>query len=197
MSGILSILSSLCILVVYATYFIQVRKGTSIPNPATWLIWTVVILMNSVTYFTVIHGDWVKTIYTVVAAVCVASLSLFSAAKGKFGRIGWTEWVALALCIFVGILWKTTGDAIVANLALQVILFISFIPTAVGLLKKKLCEGPLPWSLATFAYLLTIVALLLDWQPGNAASLAYPIVNGVMGNGLIAVIAWRQKLAAR
>ncbi len=197
MSNVLSVLSSLCILAVYLTYYIQVRKGTSVPNPATWLIWTVVILMNSVTYFSFMHGDWLKSLYTAVAAVCVASLFIFSVVKGKFGRIGWTEWAALALCIFVGVLWKTTGNAIVANLALQTVLFISFLPTAIGLLKKELREGPMPWSLATFAYVLTVISLLLDWRPGNASSLAYPIVNGVMGNGLIAAIAWRQKLASR
>lgn len=187
MAHVLSILASLCICAVIVMYYRQVAKGHSTPNPATWLIWLVLGIMNAVSYFVVVRGNYFEWAITGFAAVGLSAI-FYALRKGKFGDLGWTEIVCGTLCLLVGVVWKITGDAITANILLQVIYVISFIPTAFGLLFKDAKEKAPPWNLAVLAYTLVVIAIIIDWGEGSWLELVHPIANGIVGNGSIALI---------
>lgn len=186
MSELLSIAASLFMVAVVITYFLQVRDNVSTPNPATWLIWSVVSTMNCISYFSVVEGNVFKFFVTVIVAVGLSIVCIYTLRTGRFGKIGWVEIISLLLAVAVGVVWKTAGPKL-ANLALQVIFVISFIPTIRGLIKGELKERPRPWILAVTAYVCQVLSLLADWQ-GDWISLVYPVVNGIIGNGSVAAI---------
>lgn len=187
MSEIFAVIGNLLMIGVVVTYFNQVREGASVPNPSTWLLWALVTVINAVTYFYVVEGNLWQSAYTLIVAVGLSGLFLYSLIYGKFGKVGWIEVVCFLLAGGVIILWRVTGNATVANLSLQVIFIISFIPTIVGLLRGSLREKAFAWNLAVTSYIFTTVSLVSSadflW-----ASLAFPIVNGILGNGSVAVI---------
>ncbi len=190
MAQVLSTLASLTLVVVVFLYLRQVVRGSSVPNPATWLIWVVVSTMNTITYFSVVHGNVFEWTITLVATLGLTAIFLYSLIRGKFGRIGEEEILCTALAFGIGIFWRTTGDAIMANIFLQAIFLISFLPTMIGLVRGTLREKPLPWTLATIAYSLLILAILADWEDGSGYKLIHPIVNGLIGNGGAALTIW-------
>ncbi|MBT6691086.1 hypothetical protein HOB10_01990 [Candidatus Parcubacteria bacterium] len=193
MSELLSITASLFMVAVVVSYFLQVRSDVSTPNPATWLIWSIVSIMNSFSYFSVVQGDMFKFFLTVISATGLTIIFFYALRTGKFGKPGWTEIISFTLALVIGIIWRTTGNTILANLSLQLVLVISFYPTISGLIRKELREKPLPWVLAVIAQFFQIASIILDWQTsGGWPALAYPILNGVMGNGSVAVIIYYQ-----
>ena len=187
MSQLFVIIGNLLMVAVLVTYFKQVKEGTSIPNPSTWLLWVVVSLMNAVSYFLVVQENLWQSMYVLVATTGLTVIFIYSVMKGKFGKIGTMEKISFVLALAVGILWKTTGSADLANLSLQVIFVISFIPTIHGLLTHKLKEKGLPWNLAVASYAF-ITAGILTSESYRWIALVYPIVNGILGNGSVALI---------
>lgn len=184
---IFAVAASITVVFVYLTYFKQVARDESIPNPATWIIWLVVNLLNAATYFLVVSGDHWKSLITVITSSCVIGIFLYTLSRGKFAKIQLTEKVCLGLALAVGMFWQTTNNARVSNLMLQLVFVISFIPTATGLWRGNLKERWHPWGLAVLAYLFQICSLLSDFD-NNWIALAYPVVNGVLGNGSIALL---------
>jgi hypothetical protein len=186
MSDLFSSLSGLTMAIVAFVYFAQVVSGASTPNPATWLIWLVAMTMNTITYYFVSHGNVLQIITPLVITCGILLIVLFSLVKGKFGRVGAVDMVVLFLSCVVGIFWKTTGDPVVSNLMMQIILVISFVPTLVGLIKRRLREKSLSWNLAVLSYCFLIVSIV-SGSSWTWAQLAYPFFNGIVGNGSVAI----------
>ena len=193
MSNLFSIISTILVFIVYITYFKQTLIGKSTPNPATWIIWLTVMIMNIFTYFTVVGGDYIKTMVPVTTTSFALLIFLYALFWGKFTKLSITECVCLILAIVVGMFWKVTHDDIITNLLLQVILAISFYPTIQRLLEKKSKEGPIPWALGVCAYIFLILSLCTGEEKQKWYAYAYPFVNGVLGNGSVAFIAFRQR----
>ncbi len=195
LSKLFFIIGNLLILVTLVTYFKQVRDGESEPNPATWSLWLVIGLINLVTYFLVVEGSVWKSLYVILATAGLSVIFLYSFAKGRFQKLALTDKVCLVLAIAVCVVWKTTGSAVIANVSLQAAYIISFIPTIRALLMETAREKPLPWFLATFSYVFSIAGILSS-QTYSWPELAYPVVNGILGNGFVAILALFQSRRA-
>lgn len=187
MSQLLSVLASVLITIVMFCYARQVVLGTSTPNPATWLIWTVVTAMNTTTYFSVVQGNPWKTAVTSIVAFMVFLIFVYSLARGKFTGMKWAEVACAATALCVGVFWRITGDVVLANLLLQLVFLISFTPTVLRLLRNESREEPFPWDLAVVAYSVMIGAIVADWGSGSPVALAHPILNGIVGNGCVSI----------
>ena len=181
-------LASLLIVLVLVAYFKQVIKGQSTPNPATWLIWSIVCTMNAVSYFLVVKGNLWQSSITIIVAVGLSSIFVYSLVKGKFGKLGKTEVICFVSAVIVGILWQITGDANLANILLQGVFLISFVPTVLGLLKRELKEKALPWNLAVVSYSCLLISVIIDIENAGWIALVHPIANGIIGNGSVALI---------
>lgn len=196
LGNLFSLLATLLVPVVYILYFRQVVRGLSVPNPATWLVWSTVMLLNALTYFLVSDKDPFKTSITVVTLVLMVAVMTYSWLKGKFSPLKKTEKYILFLCGLIFIFWQTTGQIELAHLFLQIILFISFVPTIAGIIVGKNKESSPPWIIAIISYLLLIISTIIDFK-GNYYQFAYPIINGVLGNGSVLFIIYFKKMTNR
>lgn len=187
MSEIFFIASSVITIVFLVVYFAQVRNGSSTPNPSTWLIWAIVSVMNAISFFLVSGENIWQSLYVLLIAVGLVSIFVYAIVKGRFGRIGILEWVIALLALLIGVIWKTTGNADVANLSLQVIFLMSIVPTIVGLLRNELREKGLPWYLAVTSHALVVIGILVSGS-FRWVELTYPLVTGVIGNGIVALV---------
>ncbi|MDD5290246.1 MAG: hypothetical protein PHT40_03565 [Patescibacteria group bacterium] len=183
---LLGLISGFLVVPVYITYFLQVKKGTSVPNPATWSIWVAAMLLNGATY-SKMTGNFFESLIAIIVPILLLLMFFYIITRKKFSALKKTEAIVLIITFFVGILWKIT-NATISNLCLQGILLFSFWPTIRGLLSGQATEKPLPWLLGVVAYLFTVAANLSDFQ-GDYAKLVFPIVNGIIGNGSVGIIA--------
>jgi hypothetical protein len=176
--------SNILLLIVIAIYLNQIRKGQSDPNATTWLIWSVVGLINTLSYIAVVQNDYWQAAITITATGGLTTIFLYSLLKGKFKKLGTVDTVCLILAAIVGALWQISGNADITNISLQAIYVISFIPTVHGILKETHKEKSLAWDLAVIAYSFSVIGVLTTedfrWQ-----ALFYPVVNGVLGNGAV------------
>lgn len=184
----LSIIGGVLLIAAFYCYFRSVAKNTSTPNPTTWLIWLVIFIMNTITYFMVARESIWQTMITIVAALGILAIFFYSLFRGKFARVGAIEVLCLVIAVAVGVVWKMTKDPILANLLLQFIYVISFVPMITGLVRGTLKEKVLPWVLAFGAYIPTIIIILINWNTSSWVGLVHPIVNGLMGNGAVILL---------
>jgi|GEM_PF-767149 len=190
LSDILALAASGLFLVVSLTYFLQIVRGQSTPNPATWTIWLAVSILNTIT-FARITDTWYQALIPATTAVCLTLLFIYALTKAKFTPFLRAEKIALGITGLVGVLWLFSGDDKLANLLLQGILLFAFWPTVRGLLKGTAREKALPWILSVIAYGLLMSSQLINFH-GNYVALVYPFVNGVLGNGVIAILATKK-----
>ncbi|MEK9159870.1 MAG: hypothetical protein AAB383_04025 [Patescibacteria group bacterium] len=192
LSQILGGLSGLMLIAAYVLYFKQALKGESKPNPASWAIWMVAGLINAFTYFTVVEGNVWQSFCVSMEAVGVVLVFGYALVKGKFSRVSAVEILCFLMAVGVGIFWQVTSDDRIANLLLQSIYVISFVPTVVGLAAGRGKENPASWSVCVLAYFLSILSLVAG-QSGDWIAFVHPVVNGVIGNGLVAFLSFRKK----
>jgi len=101
--------------------------------------------------------------------------------------IGLVEIAALAGAIIVSYFYIRTKNHRVSNMMIQVIFLISYVPVAVGILTGALIESPPAWILGIISYVFMALAVVVDYN--DWLELAYPIANGIIGNGVVAILA--------
>lgn len=195
-SQILGGLSGLMLIVAYVLYFKQALKGESKPNPASWAIWLVAGLINAFTYFTVVEGNMWQSFCVSMEAVGVVLVFFYALVRGKFSRVSAVEILCLLMAVGIGIFWQVTSDDRIANLLLQSIYVISFIPTVSALVAGRGKEHPASWSVAVLAYFLSTLSLMVDYS-GDWIAFVHPVVNGLIGNGLVAFLSFKHELRKR
>ncbi len=188
MTQILALISLLLNLVATGIYLTQIIKNKSTPNPSSWIIWVVINLINLITYFALVDKSIWVALTSLTSTVVVSIIFLLSLFKGKFTKINLVDTASLIMVIGVGFLWKMSGNAVISNVALQIIFVISFFPTINGLLIKMAREKPIPWFLGAVAYILQIVIILLN--PVTLWALIFPVIQ-VIGQGSIAGISFK------
>lgn len=192
-SEILGLMAGLTSAIAATIYLLHMLRGKNTPNPATWFIWAVVHTMNTVSYVMLngVFRDWQNSLIAVVMAIMIITIFVTAWKRSHFSKFSRKDAYALVGALIVGIIWKLTKDEQIANLLIQVLLIYSFWPTIVGLLKKQAQENPLAWSVAVLAYFLTIAAITSNStfsMSNDWVKLVYPFVNGILGNGSVAVI---------
>lgn len=178
------LIAGLTALIAYGLYFKQTLKGQSTPNPSTWVIWLLVGIINAFTYFSVTGNNLWQSFVVIAVTFSVSVIFVYSLFKKKFSRISKTEIVMFILAIAIGVFWQITSNDRVANLLLQGIYVISYIPTILGIIKCTGKEYYAAWTVAFIAYLFSTISIisghLTDW-----VALIHPIVNGLLGNGIV------------
>lgn len=188
-----SLIANVLMVIVLTIMFRRIIRGTTDPNPITWFIWVVVMTMNVFSYHVIVKGNWTEMVLAIVTTLGVISIFGYSLWKGKFQRVEVADGIALVLAVIVGVVWKTTENVVLSNAALQVVLLISFLPTIRGIYQEEIKDHPLPWTIAVVSYGFQILTVLSSSAGWHWAELCYPIVNGILGNGSVAVVAFLQR----
>jgi hypothetical protein len=146
--------------------------------------------MNSITYFGVVGQDLFKWLITAVSAGALVIVFFYSLFCGKFTKMRKVDIICLALAIIIGVIWKMT-NGVVANLLLQGVMVLAFVPAAIGVYQNKAKEKPMPWALAVGSYTLMTATILVGWQ-GNWEALVHPLTSGIGGNAVMMILAVSQ-----
>ncbi len=191
-SNFLGLLSGVTALLAYAFYLKQAIKGQSTPNPSSWAIWFLAGIINTFTYFSVVNGNIWQSLFVVAITFSILIVLVYSLFKGKFTKITNLEVVIFLMAIAIGIFWQITSNDRISNLLLQSIYVISYIPTIIGITSGRAKENYNSWLIAVIAYFFTTLSLITNY-PGDWISFISPILNGMLGNGLIVYLILRRR----
>lgn len=187
LSQFFGLLAGLTALLTYFFYFKQVLKNKSTPNPATWVVWVVVGLINVLTYFAVTGDNWWQSFIVIAVFFCMTGVFIYSIFKGKLSRLSSVGIVSLILVIIIGVFWQVTANDRIANLLLQGIYLISYIPTGVGILRGTVKEHHTAWIIAFTAYVFSVFSVYTG-PPADWVAYAHPVINGLLCNGAIVLL---------
>lgn len=193
MANWFSWIASVCCCLSMSIYFAQVVRGSSVPNPATWIIWLIIGVINAITYFLVVEHHLLRSLTLIVVTAGILAVTIYSLVRGRFAKLRRLDVICLSLALVTAVIWRVTGDPVLANLILQVVYIISYVPTISGLRQRTLREQPWPWILAVFGYIFMIAATMTSWTDQSWPALAHPVINGLLGNGLVAYYAVRDR----
>ncbi len=191
-SNLLGALAGVAALLAYAAYLRQALRGESTPNPASWGIWFLAGIINAFTYFSVVKGNIWQSLFVIAVTVSVGVVLCYALLKGRFSKITGVEKIIFALALCVGLFWQLTTNDRIANLLLQGIYMISYIPTLVALINARARERPTSWLIAMCSYTLATAAVASNFS-GDWIAFISPVVNGLVGNGLVLTVIMGKK----
>lgn len=155
----------------YIPYLLSIVRRKTLPNPATWWIWSIMGAILLASYYAAGNQDaiWVPISYFIGPTV-TAILSV------RYGRNEFSkfEWYCLAGAGFSLLLWWLTDSPEIALTINIMIDLIAIAPTLRKTYFKPDSEDPLSWSIFWVANTLNVCVVLLS---GNITygALAYPL----------------------
>jgi hypothetical protein len=210
-------MSSLVMIGAFSTYVYQATQGDSTPNPATWTISFVTALFNYFTFQVFAEGKWYKKITPLVVTILFGVVVVYSAVANKFTALTVYDWICAALCVLVALFWYwpvierrfgvhsrfftfwteihkqwwgfVIDKAVITFAFVQLIFFLAFLPTIIGVLNGNAIEGITAWIIAVAGYgVLLLGQILAHEKRQDILEMFYPVVNGIMGNGSIVLM---------
>ena len=191
------ILANLLLISTIILYFRNVVVKGVTPNPAAFFIRSVVAVMNCFSYLSVVQKDYFKISVLLVSTLGLLLIFFYALMCGKLTKLRTVDVVCGVAAFVIGVIWKTTGNAVMANLLLQSIMLLAFYPAISGVLAGVAKEEAFPWFLATLCYVFMIISILVDWHIGSGYALVHPVISGFCGNGALATAVWWHNRKAR
>ena len=191
------ILANLLLVATVVIYLRNVVKNGVTPNPAAFFIRSVVAVMNCFSYFAVLHKDYFKLSVSIVSTLGLVIIFIYALMRGRLTKLRTVDVVCGLTATAIGVVWKTTGNPILANLLLQSIMLLAFYPALSGVLSGIAKEKAFPWVLASSCYVFMVLAIIWDWNSGSWYALVHPVVSGFLGNGSLAIAIWWHNRKAR
>lgn len=191
MATFLTLLASAIFIAAFIIYNKNLFKGQFTSHPVSWVLFTVITLVNSTSYFAM-SGDWVKTLVAFTdCAVCIITLVvLLVTRRGTKKAVELADWVILGIGLIAILSWWLFRSATIGNLIIQGAAVIAFIP----LYRAPQNEPPLPWFLWGSAFILQVSVVMLRWQ-GNVFDLVNPLQCLTLHAGLVILILRSRHLA--
>jgi hypothetical protein len=184
---ILGVISGALLIIGYIPYIYEVLKKTSVPNRASWFIWS---LSTIVLFFGAKETGTHDAIWVPLADAVGCTLIFLCAIPWGVGGWSKTDRFSLFICLASLVLWWYTGNALVALLANLVVYVSGYVPTIKKAWDMPGKESRLAWSFFFFGVVLNLIAVALGTDTGFAVWV-YPIVL-VLTVGTLYAILWKK-----
>ena len=174
----------------YAPYFWDIFKKRTKPHALTWIVWSILAGIVFIAQFN--HhagaGIW-STGLGFIASSIVAIIALIQGEK----NIKKSDVVAFVAALFAILLWRLTGNALLAVVLAAIIELLSSYPTFRKSYAQPDQETVFLYEMDTLCVLFALMALE-DFSLINAL---YPIVVMITNTAFVCMVLWRRRLALR
>lgn len=155
-------LSGILFFIAFLPYIWAIRNGETVPSPVSWAIWASIDTLSLIAMRKEKAGIGQITGAT-AGAWFVTILAIW------YGQptIGLIEWVSIVGAVTGIILWKVTGNAVIAIVCAQAAALSGAIPTIVGAYLHPSTEDRIAWSIWTASCICALFAIK-KWNLANA-----------------------------
>jgi hypothetical protein len=188
-------LANTCLLVSMVIYLTKIFRGSTTTSPVTWGITFAAMALSNATYYFVVHGNLKEQSPALIGNIAVLIVFVHSIIhyrpnnEGK-RKLSNLDVLILFFALLVTLFWYMSRNANTANVLIQIINLLSFIPTLRGLKRKELHDHPLPWLLAVTGYGFQILTIISNPEPWSWYALVAPVMSGILGSGSVCVTSW-------
>jgi hypothetical protein len=195
------VLAALVAAPAYYFYPRSIKRGKTVPNIATWIIWWVVGTIICISY--IVTGARASAVATAVYAAGPPVVIWY---MRKYGEIefGLKEIVCLVICVFSLILWGVYRNSMIA-LYINIVLDAgAVVPTIIDTWSKPEEEDRTTWTFSTCSTIVNLFAVELwihpklwlnpeTWWTKEFAVCIYPVVLVLMCSSVLLLILTRPK----
>lgn len=168
-------LSGILFFIAFLPYIWAIVNGQATPSPVSWSIWAVV---DTLTFFAMKKEK--AQLGQITGALLGAWTVTFLALSFGKPTMGAIEWVSVLGALTGIILWKSTGNAVLAIVSSQIALFLGAIPTFVSTYRNPAQEDPLAWSI-WFASCICALLAVKKWDVANALQpITFTVIEGTV-----------------
>lgn len=173
----------------YVPYFVDMVRGKSPPQRASWFIWTLVGGMLLVSYY----ASGARTTIWVPVGTFFGPLIIWLFSF-KYGEGGWEllDKICLGMAGLAVLLWVLTGSPVVALGTCLLADFLGYPSTAKKAYLKPRSESLLAWSMWVVGNTINVFAL----QDHTLALAAYPLYLLVTSAVITALLLIQRRLNA-
>lgn len=164
-----------------------------IPSPIGFGIWLLADTVNLFTYLD-FSKFWVAPVTMVLVALTIVIIAVIRTVKATnkgIYKLGIIDWFAIIISISSLIFWMATDNAMLSNMAIQVVLAMGFIPVIKELIVEKKIEPLLSWGLVALGFLIVFIHTLNYYE--HWEELIYPTVT-VIGDLVILILSGYNKV---
>ena len=186
---LLTIAASSIAIVAYVIYYFNVKKSGIIPNRLAWIICSVSVSLETITYCFV-SDDYIKSIYFIVSSICciLITIKIWKSAKWEgSSRAQKYSFVFYSLAIS---LWPLFQLPFIAHLLLLIVIPITFYPIYKSAFENFKTEKSLAWLLWSVSDLIVIISICINMK--TVQELPYAIVNFVCPFTVYAIIMFQR-----
>jgi len=172
----------------FILYGMHVFSSTTIPNAASWFLWSYLSSLNAFAYYQDSGKDLSKSGVAIINALAMVSTFIFSIYLGSIEMPPPHDYLMIALGLLASFGWYRYS-ASVAQVMLQIAFTVAFLPTYLDLWANPLLEQSLPWFLWEASFFLGIVIVCLRWK-GRYMEIMYPFVAFLRVGILLILLYW-------
>jgi hypothetical protein len=147
----------------FLPYVWAILNHQTAPSPVSWAIWA------SVDTLTLLAMKKEKASVGQLAGA-VAGAWFITALALAFGKpsIGSVEWISISGALLGVILWRRTGNAMLAIICAQAAMFAGALPTFVHGYRRPEEENPIAWLIWFLSCICALIAIRKKWNLANA-----------------------------
>ena len=143
------------------------------PHPLAFAIWLTADVINFFTY-TDFSKFWIGPALMPLGAGTVVIIAIIRRKQAERKPFKLADWICVGIAVASLLVWAITRNAIWANMFVQVLLVLGFVPIIGNILANK-PEPLLPWFFFILGFTVTCVDTLMGYE--NRLELVYPIAN--------------------
>lgn len=171
--------------VAYISYYVSIKKSGIIPNKLAWLICSISITLETITYLSV-TGSLLKSIYFIVCAVCSIFITIKIWNLSKWDGASKAQKNSLVFYALALAIWPMFQLPFIAHILFLIVIPAAFFPIYLSAYKNYKSENAMPWLLWSLSDVLVIIAILRNME--TLQELPYAIVNFVCPFTVYAII---------
>lgn len=172
----------------FVLYGLHVFSSTTVPNAASWFLWSYLSALNAFAYYQDSGKDLSKSGVAIINALAMTGTFIFSIYFGGMSLPPAHDYKIIATGLLASLGWYRYSAG-VAQVMLQIAFTVAFFPTYLDLWDNPHLEQPLPWFLWETSFFLGIIIVCFRWR-GQYMEIMYPLVAFLRVGILIILLFW-------
>lgn len=185
----LTILSSSIFIIFFVVYNKDIIKWSIRPNLITRSLFSLITLINSVTYFT-FTNDILKSALSITDCFTCIVITCLIIFRKHYSKPNTFEWIIIISSLLSLLCRYIFHSAVYANLLLQPSYILAFLPTYRNAWKNPQDENSLVWFMRALSFVLNIIVIVI-LRENVLAALINPIIALAMHTG-VGILALRK-----
>ena len=186
---VLNISASLIAIIAYLAYFLTVKQSGIIPNRLAWLISSISVCLETLTYY-MVSDDYVQSSYFIVCSICCILITIKVWNLAKWEGASKTQKYSLVFYSMAIAIWPLFQLPFIAHLLLLIVIPFAFYPIYKSAYKNYKTENSTPWLLWSISDILVIISICSNLK--TIQQLPYVLVSFVCPFTVYAIIMIRR-----